>query len=141
MTPISCCLAVLIALLAGVVQGHAAGLDDVGDIDIVRVSKDTGQVYLYLVLDPDQSAADAPVLNKVRTKLGAYRYYVTTGQVWKNEKGSNSRLPVVLTVVVTGAMSEAIEASLLGLRPEFQASPTAFAVAHMPRNGSLLQKP
>ena len=65
----------LIALLLVALAGPAPskGLDDVADIDLVRVAKENGQVHLVLVLDPDQSASQPIVLAKVKRKLSAAR--------------------------------------------------------------------
>lgn len=123
--------AAILALLAST-SGLGAGLDDVRDIDIVRVSAQTKQVHLYLVLDPNQQPEDQATLEKIRRKLDAYRFYVTSGQVWKNEQG-NSQLPVVLAVVVTGQMSAATETALTSLKSAYDRLPTIFSYVHMPK--------
>ena len=123
--------ALLLSLLFAV-SAMAAGLDDVREIDIVRIAKEDGQVHLYLVLAPDQSVAQPAVLAKVRKKLDAYRFYVTSGQVWKNEAGSNSSLPVVLTVLITERMTPQEQSALDSLRADFHLGPTAYSVEHMP---------
>ncbi len=110
----------------------AAGLDDVRDIDIVRVTAATGQVHLYLVLDPAHSPESPGILAKVRRKLDAYRYYVTSGQVWKNEQGANKQLPVVLTVLVVRPLSPESEAALRSLKSTYESSRTAYAYEYMP---------
>ncbi len=132
----------LIALLLVALAGPAPskGLDDVADIDIVRVAKENGQVHLVLVLDPDQSASQPIVLAKVKRKLSAYRYYVTRGQVWKNEVGSNSSLPVALTVLVTGDLTQGDQSALASLKSEFQSGPTTYFVVHMPKPAAVGQK-
>jgi hypothetical protein len=131
----------LVALmLLSTTPSPGAGLDDVRDIDIVRVAKEGGQVHLYLVLDPSQSPLDTEVLRKVRRKLVAYRHYVTSGQVWKNETGSNPKQPVALTVLVTGRMTPEVQAALATLSPEFDTLPTTFRVVHMPREASSAAK-
>jgi hypothetical protein len=110
----------------------ASGLDNPRDIDIVRVAAESKQVHLYLVLDPGQRPEDQAISDKVRKKLDAYRFYVTSGQVWLHEKGANRQLPAVFTVVVTGAMTAATQAALEALRSTYDVPPTSYAFVHMP---------
>jgi hypothetical protein len=119
-------------LLAVAAMCGASGLDDPRDIDIVRVVAGSKQVHLYLVLDPEQRPEDRTTSDKVRRKLDAYRFYVTSGQVWLNEKGANPKLPVVLTVVVTGPMTPATRAALEALRSTYDVSATSYAFVHNP---------
>ncbi len=134
-------IALALALALFQVRAPASGLDDIRDIDIVRVVHSTGQVYLYLVLDPDQLATRPEVREKIFRKLQAYRYYVVSGQVWESEAGSNPKLPVVLTVVVTGIRNAEVELALGEFKSEFESGTTAYAVEYSPHkpNGSSKQ--
>ena len=69
------------------VAAHAGGLDKPNDVDIVRVSSENGQLYLYVVLD--ERIDNRVSAGKLHKKLNVYAKYARSGLAYKDEPKAN----------------------------------------------------